>query len=76
MTATETLTRLGACPDALEWARGHGGSLAELWRDCPRGDWLLWYATKAGAPRKDLVKAASGCADVVRACVPFVEVAS
>lgn len=33
----------GACEDAVAWAKVHGGTPQEMWRDCPRGDWLAWF---------------------------------
>jgi hypothetical protein len=37
------LTNMGACYAGRDWAAMHGGTFAELWRDCPRGDWMAWY---------------------------------
>jgi len=31
-----------ACSDGREWAEGR--TLREVWRECPRPDWLLWLA--------------------------------
>ena len=59
----ETLRAMRACPEALAWAESHGGDLAALWLDCPRGDWSLWYAARKGAPRPALVLAAAACAE-------------
>ena len=36
-----------------------------LWRECPRGDWLLGIAERLGAPHDALVRAAIACARVV-----------
>jgi hypothetical protein len=49
MTAEELhalLVRLGACPEAIRWARGK--TLATAWRTCPRGDWMEWLAFHVG----------------------------
>lgn len=35
-----------------------------LWRECPRGDWLLGIAERLGAPHMALVRAAIACARV------------
>ena len=34
----------GACEDAREWADGK--TWPEAYRDCPRGDWMLWLFQK------------------------------
>lgn len=36
------LAETGACNNATNWAHEHGGTPAELWRDCERGDWMGW----------------------------------
>lgn len=66
--ATE-LIRLGACPSAVKWA-GRRRSWRAAWDACPRGDWLLWAAGRAGADRRDLVRAAAACARLVLPMVP------
>ena len=37
-----------ACQGALDWLGDRDAATA--WAECPRGDWLLWWAGKAGAP--------------------------
>jgi hypothetical protein len=57
------LERLGACSEAVKWAKPKksiDGNKA--WRDCPRGDWLLWLAARAGVERKVVALAACACA--------------
>ena len=52
-----------ACPEAMQWTVEHPTlSPSKLWRACPRGDWLLWLAEKAGVERKLIVLAACDCA--------------
>lgn len=63
-----------ACRDALEWAREQD-SASSAWRDCQRGDWMLWLLGKwCGPPdspsRKKLVLAACACA---RLALPHVK---
>lgn len=36
----ELLTSLGACSEAMEWVGER--SWSEVYRDCPRGEWLIW----------------------------------
>lgn len=62
------LTQLHACQAAMEWAEGK--SLAETWKQCERGDWMLWLsgrmAGKDGwATRQEVVLAACDCAELV-----------
>ena len=54
--------RLDACNQAREWAKGK--SLAEVWKTCRRGDWMLWLAAKYGdVPLKTIVAIACDCAE-------------
>ena len=62
----EYVRSLGACGDAMEWLMAQK-NLAQAWRDCERGDWMLWVLGKqAGEPgcekRERLVLAACKCA--------------
>ena len=55
-----------ACEEACDWAKGK--SLAEVWEQCERGDWLLWLcgrmADKPGWPtRNEVILAACDCAE-------------
>ena len=65
MTATVTLTDLlrsfSACDDAVDWAETQP-DLETAWRDCERGDWLLWIAARLAVDRKLIVIAACQCA--------------
>ena len=68
MRWTRKLEALGACEEAVEWAKESGHkTLAAAWAECPRGDWMLWLAGRvAGKPgsdsRRPLVLAACECA--------------
>jgi len=67
------LRDLGACSDAREWAKGK--SLAEIWAQCGRADWLLWLIGrmegKKGWPdRKAIVLVACDCAELA---LPYVK---
>ena len=57
-----------ACAPSLEWLQSR--TLAEVWEQCERGDWLLWLAAKAGVDRKRLVMAACACARLALVHVP------
>lgn len=66
MTRDDLLSRLDAlpaCAEAREWARATPGTPEELWSTCPRGDWLLWLAMRAGVDRRVVVLAACDCAE-------------
>ena len=60
------LKRIGACEEAVTWVREHGGTPAELWRDCTRGDWMNWLLVhdqkKLGVTKPQLVGALADCA--------------
>ena len=61
MTAFDKhLSRLNACTEAREWAKGK--TLAVAWRTCRRADWMLWLAARVGVRRQDVVLAACACA--------------
>src|SRR5688572_11115105 len=38
------LRSLAFCPEAVAWAEADGGTAAQLWDRCDRGDWLIWLA--------------------------------
>ena len=56
------------CGDAVVWLAGRTPEAA--WRDCPRGDWLLWAAARLWVDRRLIVRAAAECARAVLYLVP------
>lgn len=46
------LTTLGACDDAVEWVRSHGGDADSLLAECPNLYWLIWYAGRTVGDRE------------------------
>jgi hypothetical protein len=58
------LTSAGAQKDVLD-GLSRFDDWATLHADCPRGDWLLGIAERAGVDHAALVRAAIGCARVV-----------
>jgi len=56
-----------ACTPARDWVESAKGTPAQLWRRCPRGDWLLWLAAEVGVDRKLVVMAACDCAEATAA---------
>ena len=72
---TDKLVAMGACPDAVEWARDYP-SLAAAWKDCKRADWMLWLAgmlCHTVPQRKQLTLAACACARTALKYVPWGE---
>lgn len=61
-TAAEWLSANGAQHDVVAWAGQHGADWAELWRVCPRGDWLLAIAARRGVDAASIVAAARAVA--------------
>ena len=72
MKTIDKLRTLHACPEALAWVETRG--LKTSWRDCPRGDWMLWLAGALKVDRKLLVLAACDCAETALKFVPKGEV--
>lgn len=71
---SDSLRRLGACSDAIKFARGHD-SLAAAWAACEDPRWLLWYAGRVSGgsgsdARRRLVLCACECARLVLHLVP------
>ena len=64
---TNALVKLNACNEAVEWAKTQP-SLAAAWKNCKRGDWMMWLlgrTCKGGAwsdERKPIVACAAECA--------------
>ena len=57
------LKKIKACEEAVEWVKSHGGTPAECWNDCERGDWMAWLAAKTKSiTRRQLVGALADCA--------------
>lgn len=68
MSALTTLRRYNACEGAIEWVGKR--TPAKAWAECPRGDWMLWIAARAGVERKLLVRAACDCVRTALKYVP------
>lgn len=46
-TLRDTLRRLDACSEAVEWVGDR--TLAQAWAECHRVDWMLWLVGRTGA---------------------------
>ena len=53
-----------ACKDGMTFASKYE-SLREAWDNCNRGDWMCWYAEKAGVDKRTLTLVAGLCAETV-----------
>lgn len=63
MTPTEFLTQNKACETGRCYAMGFK-TMAEVWDNCPRGDWLLWILQKLKiTPERELRLFACWCAE-------------
>ncbi|MGD8858737.1 MAG: hypothetical protein PVI30_01925 [Myxococcales bacterium] len=62
MQVWQWLQEAGAHNDVVQWARPFEEDFERLWRECPRGDWLLAIAVRLDAERPALVQAACRCA--------------
>ena len=54
------LLQLGACGDAVDWARPQP-TFSAAWLRCPHGDWLLWLLGRLEIDRRLLVLTACDC---------------
>jgi hypothetical protein len=61
MTPLDWLRTAGAQGDVID-GLARFPDWQTLWRECPRGDWLLGIAERIGVPHDALVGAAIGCA--------------
>jgi hypothetical protein len=52
------LRERGASEDLASYAEAFGDDLVAFWQRCPRADWLLALAARAGHPSADLARAA------------------
>lgn len=71
------LVKLGACKDAVEWAKTQP-SAAAAWKSCERGDWMLWIACRTcgkqgSAAHRRVVLTACACARLTLKYIPVGE---
>lgn len=65
----QRLLHLRACQDGIGWIATRRSESA-AWRNCHRGDWMLWLAAKVEVCPKILTLAAAGCARLALPLVP------
>ena len=68
MKFSDKLVSMNACQEAIDWVGRR--DIKSAWRDCPRGDWMLWLAGRLDIDRKLLVLAACDCAETALQYVP------
>ena len=61
---TTKLERLNACRDAVKYVRTQK-SAVDAWNNCPRGDWMLWIASRLKVDKRLLTLAKGHCAKTV-----------
>jgi len=53
-----------ACREGAEWASQYQ-TLADVWANCQRGDWMIWMLDKSGEHKQMIVRLACACAEHV-----------
>lgn len=71
------LVKLGACKDAVEWAKTQP-SAAAAWKSCEDGAWMLWIAgrtcgKRGSAAHRRVVLTACACARLTLKYIPVGE---
>jgi hypothetical protein len=61
---TQKLEKLHACLDARDYVKTQKSAIL-AWQNCPRGDWMLWLASKLGVDKRLLTLAKGKCAATV-----------
>lgn len=64
MSVVSELSEAKACKIGLKWA-AEVDSLEDAWKECPRGDWLLWVVYTLGVNPHLVVQTAIQCAGLV-----------
>ena len=62
MKPQDLLKELCACGEAVEWFDSRNPYRA--WRECKRGDWMIWLAERLNIDRNLIVTAACDCAEL------------
>lgn len=55
---TKSLKHIGACSEAIEWAKPYD-TLQAAWDACDRSDWMLWLLNAVNPKRDDLFPVAA-----------------
>jgi len=74
----DELLRLGACAEAIAWAKKYN-SLEDAWQSCSNGGWMLWLAGRVSSEpfsdiRRSLVLALCECIKLKFELIPIPEI--
>ena len=58
------LEKIHACYEAIEWIGDR--NLEQAYAECPRADWLIWYAKRMNVSTQKLILASALCVNTVR----------
>jgi len=61
---TTKFERLSTCKEAIDYVRNQKSAIL-AWRNCERGDWILWIAKRLNVDDKKLTMAKAMCAKQV-----------
>jgi hypothetical protein len=64
MKTKKIVNNFSPCSEAREWMKAQKNS-TEAWKNCERGDWMLWIAKKLKVDDKKLTMAKAMCAKQV-----------
>lgn len=64
MTLKKQLESFEACPEAVEWVEDR--DLETAWKECERGDWMLWLARRCDVDLRRLTGAKARCARIAQ----------
>lgn len=56
------LINLSPCKDGLAFARLHKFNWADVWNNCERGDWLIWWLRQTAIDKPTSVRISIECA--------------
>lgn len=59
------ITKFNPCESALDYYNQFDTS-EDAWKNCPRGDWMLWIASQLGIDDRKLTLAKALCANTVK----------
>jgi hypothetical protein len=70
LTVAAWLRARGGSEDVASWAERHGTDVSALWAECPRADWLLAIAARAGTPAADVARGARAVVELALDLLP------
>lgn len=64
----EWMRRVSACSEATAWVGDR--TPQQAWKECTRGDWMLWALARTSVDRREVVRL---CCDVALSVLPLTE---